>query len=424
MHNPSSHPIARRAASTSVAAALLTALAPAALAQTPPAPPPQPADNAPAPATKGRSEAVKTPDAAAARPEGWTPGIAFGASLNLVDTRSVVGQMDGTTINFSAALDAALDFNEGIHEWRNSLKAGAGVTRTPSLDEFVKTSDGLSFETIYLAHLVEIFGPYARASFNTTMFPGMDIRPAAVTYSVANLDGTTTQYIGRRLALTDAFQPFSLREGVGVFVQPVKRDEITFEGKAGIGAQENIASGYAVSDDAATPVIEVKELDFSYAIGAEAIANAWGFMDPGKRVSYSVGAGVLFPFKTSDLAVDDDRGLIDLVSVEGHVGLNVKLFDWASFGYKLSVLREPLILDEWQVSNNLLLTIGAAFGSKAPAPPAPPPPPPPCECDKKPEPPAKVEGASPPPAAPPAEAPKPADAPKPAEPPPAPAPQP
>ena len=405
---------------TAVTAALLvTAVASVASAQ-------QPAEVAPAPATQGRSEAVKTPDVAGSRPPGWTPGIALGASFNLVDTRAVVGQQDGTTITFSAAIDAALDFNEGIHEWRNALKAAAGVTRTPSLDEFIKTNDVLSFETIYLAHLLEIFGPYARASFNTTMFPSTDLRAAPVTYSVANVDGTTTEYVGRRLHLTDPFQPFTLRQGAGVFIQPVKRDEVTFEGKAGFGAQETIASGLAVSDDAATPVLEVKELDDSYAIGAEAIANAWGFMDPAKRISYSVGVGVLFPFKTSELAAGDERGLIDLVSVEGHVGINVKLFDWASLGYKLSVLRDPLVIDEWQVSNNLLLTIGAAFGSKAPAPP---PPPPPCDCEKQPPPPAepaKSDAAPPPPPAAPPPAPPaaPPPPPEPAPAPPAPAPQP
>lgn len=342
-----------------------------------PAPPPAPAADAGGPATKGKTDAVAKPDEAK-RAEGWSPGIAFGGTFNLVDTRSVVGQMDGTTLMLGAALDASLEFNTGMHEWRNSLKAGAGVSRTPALDEFVKTSDGLSFESIYLLHLLEIFGPYARVAMNTQMFPGMDIRPTAVTYSVANLDGSTTEYLGRRLAMTDAFAPLTFKESIGAFIQPLKQDQITLEGRAGIGAQETLAEGnLAVNDDAATPVVEVKALSDFYQIGAEAIVNAWGFIDETKRVSYTVGAGVLVPFATSDLAAGDDRSLPELTNFEGIVGLNVKLFDWASLGYKLTVIREPLLVDQWQVSNNLLLTIGAAFGTKAPAPP---PPPPPCDC--------------------------------------------
>ncbi len=378
-----------------------------------PAPPPEPpkvTEDAGGPATKGKTDAVNKGDETK-RPEGWTPGVAFGGTFNLVDTRSVVGTQDGTTLMLGGALDAALEFNQGMHEWRNTLKAGAGVTRSPSLEEFVKTNDSLVFETIYLLHAVEMFGPYARFAYNTTMFPGMDIRPAPVNYVVSNLDGTTTEYLGRRLALTDPFKPSTFKEGIGAFVQPLNSERIKLEARAGIGAQETLAAGnLAVNDDAATAAVEVKELDDFYQIGAEAIANAWGFIDETKRVSYTVGVGVLIPFATSDLPAGDDRGLAELTNFEGIVGLNVKLFDWASLGYKLTVIREPMLIDEWQVSNNLLLTIGAAFGSKAPAPP---PEPPPCNCDKEPAPAAPAEGA---PAAPPANGPPkpaPADAPKP-----------
>lgn len=368
----------RLLAATSFATGLI-ALSPSSARAQDPAPPPKVADDAGGPAVKGKTEAVGKPLEAAKRPEGWTPGIALGGTFNLVDTRSVVGQQDGTTITLGAALDAVLEFNKEIHEWRTTLVASAGVTRTPSVEEFIKTSDALRFESIYLAHLLEIFGPYARIAMNTTMFPGTDIRPAAVTYNVLNLDGTTTELIGRRLALTDPFEPFTFREGVGVFIQPLNQDEIKLEGRAGVGAQQTLAAGnLAVADDSATAIVEVQELDDFWVVGAEAVVNAWGFIDDTKRVSYAVGAGVLVPFATSDLREGDDRSLIELTSFEGHVGLNVKLFDWASLGYKLSVLREPLLIDEWQVSNNLLLTIGAAFGSKAPVPPAPPP----CDCAK------------------------------------------
>lgn len=361
------------------------------------APPPKPADDAGGANVTGKTDAVQRPDDVK-RPLGWTPGIAIGATFNLVDTRSVVGQQDGTTVTLGASIDGALDYNEKLHEWRNTLKVGAGVTRTPALDEFIKSNDQLYFETIYLLHVIEIFGPYARASIGTTMFPGTDIQPTPVNYVVANVDGTTTEYTGRRLALTDPFQPITLRQGLGAFVQPLNQDRVHFEGKAGLGAQEIIAAGLAISDDSDTPQVEVKELDDSYAIGAEAVANAWGFFDETKRVAYSIGVGALFPFATSDLPPGDERGLGDLISLQGQVGLNVKLFDWASLGYKFGVVREPLLLQEWQISNNLLLTIGAAFGSKAPEPPKPPP----CDCTKDcPLPPPPPAVAAPAPSAPP-----------------------
>ncbi len=389
-----------------LAAASLAALVPSAgvLAQDAP---PKPVDDAGGAAQVGKSDAVAKPDAAAARPPGWSPGIALGATLNLLDSRSVVGVQDGTVFNIGAVLDSELLFNKEIHEWRNSLKAGAGASLTPALGEFVKTSDGLHFESIYLLHVVEIFGPFVRFAYDTQMFPGLDVRAAPVSYAVQNLDGTTTNYTGRRLYLTDPFVPSTFKESIGVFVQPLQEEWMKLEGRAGLGAQEGLVAGnLAIQDDAATAdVVEVKELDDFYQIGGEAVVNAWGFFDKEKRASYSVGVGVLVPFAASELPAGDDRSLVELTSFEGLAGLNVKIFDWASLTYKFSAVRQPQMVDDWQITNSLLLTIGAAFGTKAPVPP-----PPPCDC-------AATPPAPPPPPA--DSPPKPAaePAPKPAEPP-------
>ena len=85
------------------------------------APPPTVQADAGGPALKGKTEAVAKPDDTK-RPEGWTPGVAFGGTFNLIDTRGVVGSQDGTALNLGAALDSQLDFNQDVHEWRNSLK--------------------------------------------------------------------------------------------------------------------------------------------------------------------------------------------------------------------------------------------------------------------------------------------------------------
>lgn len=312
------------------------------------------------------------------REEGWVPGLAVGATFDLLDSRNVVGQQDGTALSLGASLDAELDFNKKIHEWRSTLKIDIGASLTPALDEFVKTSDSGEFETIYLAHLIEELGPFGRFAVNTSFFPTLDIGAEASNYRVTNADGTTTDFTGRRLALTDPFTPTTFKESVGAFTQPVNNDRITFEGRLGIGAQETIAGGQlAIADDDATPdFVEVKTLSDSYAIGGEAVANAWGAIDKDKRVSYSIGVGVLVPFVTSD---DTGKGVGDLINVEVNGALNVQIFDWASLDYKISVLRQPLLVDALQVSNTLLLTIGGAWGSKAPVEEEPPP----CDCDKE-----------------------------------------
>ncbi len=348
-------------------------------AQDPPAPPPQVTDAEAGPTMEGEIVAPEGTDESK-RKMGWSPGIAIGATFNLVNTQSVVGQPDGTTLNIGGGLDASLEFNEGMHEWRNMLLAAAGTTRTPAIDEFVKTNDGLAFESIYLIHVIESFGPFARFGLNTQMFPATDIRPAAVDYVVKNVDGTTTNFTGRRLALTGPFEPLTLRESLGVFWQPLRSDRISLETRVGFGAIETFASGLAVTDDSATPELEVTELDDSYMIGGEGVLNVWGFFDNDKRISYIAGVTVLAPFVTSTLPEGDDRNLGELINFEGVAGLNAKLFDWAAVSYRLNVTRQPLLIDEFQISNMLLLTIGAAWGSKAPEPE----PPPPCDCSAQP----------------------------------------
>ncbi len=340
-------------------------------------PPPLPAEKKPGPVTKGQTEAVGLEqDDDEDRPEGWTPGIQIGTGFNVLQSRGVVGLQDGFTIALSASIDAELEFNEGIHEWRNGLRLAAGLTRSPALDEFEKSNDALEFETQYLLHALELFGPYARVEMYTSMFPSAESSPAPVTYLITNADGSKTSRRTADLELTDPFSPLTFREGVGVFVQPVEEDPLAIELKAGLGSEQAIASGLAIVDDATTAEIEAKELTNTYVIGAEAVVDVWGYVDKNKRISYGVGADVLIPFKTSDLPPGDNRELLELTGIRVDAGLDVRLFDWASLGYKFGVEREPMLVDELQVTNSLLITIGGVFGSKAPVPP------PACACPK------------------------------------------
>ncbi len=401
-----------------------TALAQDAPPPPPPAPPPL-TDDAGAGAA-GMTDAATEIKPATVRPDGWTPGVSLGATLNLNDSHSVIGVQDGTSFTAGYVFDGIIEFNKGKHEWRNTLLASAGTTRAPALPEFVKTNDVLAFESIYLFHVIEVFGPFARFGLNTTVFPSLDIRSAPTSYAIAELDGTTTNFTGRRLDLTDPFQPLILKQSIGAFWQPLHEPWMELEARGGIGAQEGIAAdNLALADDSlTTDVVEVKALDDFYMVGAEAVVNANGFLDKAKRVSYVLGVGVLLPFVTSDLQAGDDRSLPELTSVEGLAGLNVKLFDWASFNYRFTVVRQPLLVDEWQINNTGLLTFAAAFGSKAPAPepvcdcppvapPAPDAPPGPPVAAPPPPPPGPAEGAPPTPPSPVAPAPTPAPAPAP-----------
>ncbi|WP_437785498.1 hypothetical protein [Sorangium sp. So ce1097] len=345
--------------------------------------------------------------------EGWSPGLLLGGTFNLADNRSVVGQVDGTGVAAGFILEGSLDLNKAAHELRMTLAAGAGVTRTPALEAWVKTRDALAFEAIYLYHVVPWFGPFGRFALNTQMFPGSDPRSAPTTYAITRADGTTEAITGTRLHLSDPFQPVTLKQSLGVFVQPVNRESVLVEARAGAGAQEVIASGVlSLADDGGTPEVEVSELSSYGQLGAEAVIEASGTLRD-KQIAYRAGIAALLPIVYSDLDAGDERGALDLMNVDIVGGLSFKLVEWASLDYQLHVVRQPQLIDAWQVQNNILLTLSYAVGSKVPAPP-------PCvPCQPAP---AKAEPA---PAPAPAPAPEPAPAPAPdAAPAPTPAPAP
>jgi hypothetical protein len=196
----------------------------------------------------------------------------------MVDNRSVVGQAQGTGFAAGYTLDAAVAYNAEHHEWRNGLISSAGTTKTPTIDTWVKTRDALSFESIYLYHALPWIGPFVRVGLDTQMFGGSDPRAAATTYAIAHVDGSTETITGTRLHLSNPFQPMTLKESAGAFVQPLRDERIRLEGRAGAGAQEVFANGVlALADDVKTPdQVEVKELKSFNQAGIEALVEATG----------------------------------------------------------------------------------------------------------------------------------------------------
>lgn len=293
--------------------------------------------------------------------EGWSPRLALGANASFGDNRSVVGQTDGATLAFGLKFDVGLDYRRGHHEWRNTLNLAEGLTRTPVIPVFVKSVDLLAVESIYLFHVTPWFGPFARATMLTSMFRGADIQPAPVTYEIARVNGDVDNVTGSRFTISEPFQLMTLKQSVGPFLRPVEREVINVEIRAGLGAQETIADGqFAVSDNKDTPQIEIKELANVNQLGVQAAADIWGTVSD-KRVLYRVGVDVMIPLAYTSLVAGDERSSIDLMNVELGGQLSFKLVEWASIDYQIKAIREPQVLDAFQVRNSLLLTLGLSY---------------------------------------------------------------
>jgi hypothetical protein len=296
-------------------------------------------------------------------PEGWSPRLSVGLTASFGDNRSVVGQADGGTLGFGLKFDTGLDYRRGGHEWRNSLNLAEGLTRTPVVPVFVKSADLLALESVYLYHLTPWFGPFVRATLLTSMFRGADVRAAPVTYTIAHVSGAVETVEASRLTLSDPFRPMTLKQSIGPFLRPVEYEAINVEIRAGVGAQETIAKDQLlVADDKDTPVIEIKELANVNQIGVEAAADLWGTVSD-KRVTYRVGVDVMIPLSHTVLVAGDTRSSVQLMNVDLGAQLSFKLVEWASLDYQIKAIREPQVLDGFQVRNSLLLTMGLSYNT-------------------------------------------------------------
>lgn len=323
-------------------------------------------------------------------------------TLSFTDQQRVVGQVDGSTINFGVKVEAHTDVIHDAHEWRNSALLNAGVTRTPNIPQFIKNTDSLQIESIYLYHLKPWVGPFARIRLDTPMFAGTDVRPGATNYKVTRQDGTTFQTCDpdsgeacatTKLPLTNGFQPLTLKESLGVFAQPYQSKSVTVEARLGFGAQEILADKQFaladVADDAtncpagaaspgtksAIPCVEVTQLSDVLQAGLEANLEVWGTTYEDK-ITYKVYGGILAPFAHGslpqtylDAGGTDDIGQLTNVDVGANVAF--KLVDWATLTYEFKAVRVPQLLpDTFQVRNTLMLTMGYGIDNR-PAPPAP-----------------------------------------------------
>lgn len=280
------------------------------------------------------------------------------AQISVSDNRSVLGQTDGLNFLFGFKFDTTVNWNQGPWEWRNAAGVAGGVSRTPTIDELVKSRDLTTLDSTLLYHATPWFGPFLRFALNTTLFIGADVRPTETTYQIARADGTTETLVRQRLRTTDPFKPLTLKESIGPFLQPLNSERLSIEARAGLGARQSFADGQlALADDAATPEVEIQEMRDAHQAGVEAAIELRGAISE-KRITYKVAADVLIPLAYTALPAGDERGALDLTSVSFLGNLNFQLVEWASLDYELRMVREPLLVDKLQVQNNLLLSFG------------------------------------------------------------------
>lgn len=294
-------------------------------------------------------------------PPGWTPLLKLSGNISFGSSDNVVGQQNGDTTTLGTNLNGGLNYRNNQHEWRNALRYQGATSRTPNVPVYIKSSDELSFETIYLFSLENIkwLGPYFRANAVTQVFKGEDIRENPVTYSISTSSGATRTETGRSLRLTDGFSPLTLKQSVGAFAKIIDEDKQKLEARLGLGALQVNADGqFAVNDDRATPSIEIRALESYEQAGFEAALTYSGRID--EKTSYHLGGEVLIPI-LKNLEAGDDRSSLQLTNYEVLAKLSSKVYDWMSLDYEYRLRKQPQLIDKNQIQHLLLVNLSYAI---------------------------------------------------------------
>ncbi len=320
-------------------------------------------------------EAVK---AAMQRDTGWYPKLRIGGSVSMNYNRDVDGVNDGIALTFGVFLKGALDAVYKNFEWQNKLEIEHQQTKTPTIDDFIKTADKIDFQTLVLFRIpkAEWLGPFAKFRLQTSIFPGYYLtdKDVYVRYyhqdtkidekgnmhnengqDVPNLLKQTRLKAQNSVQLSDYFEPLILSEGVGLFINPYTSEMLTIQFKAGVAGQHLFADGAHVSfdDDDDDQYYDVKEIYDTHSFGVEGELELSGvFVD---YVNWNVTGGLYYP-----LLISDDHNLKDeeLIHAQIEAKISVKLASWASLDYGLIVKRQPFVTTEWQITNTLLFNVG------------------------------------------------------------------
>ncbi len=295
--------------------------------------------------------------------QGWIPKLKASFNFSMAQSQGVVGVPDGTTVALGLQLESSVLYRHGGHEWETSLDILQTQSKIPGLDPFIKSADRMDIESLYryMFKRPAWLGVYAGIGLTTPLFSGNLIKDADQALDLDG-DGTAdaTAQAQKPYRLTRPFSPLMFRQFAGLTAKPLTKPWLTLETRLGTGATEVwTRSGYVVADDDSTAnLLELNPLENYVQGGVEVLVLAEGHL-AGKLLTYGFKADVVFPYATS---VETDLKGLELTTVDLSVKIAINLAKWAALTYSLSVVRYPLIVDKWQVANNLMLSLTASVG--------------------------------------------------------------
>lgn len=327
-----------------------------------------------------------------ARP-GWHPRLKLNANVALGQSKNVPGNTDGVSMQLGYLVNGTLDFlsENKSHEWTNALIWELGYSKTPVVDAWIKSMDTIDFRSSYLYHIPKVpwLGPFASFRLSTAMLPSYEVRSEPISTVKLKAD-ESVQYdangyhtdingarlpvfaydAGKKIKLTDGFAPLTLREILGMFAKPIERTEFNLDTRLGFGAWETfVQGGYILQDIDDTAFLELRQLQNIYQMGAELGITIDGMLHK-ELISYKLSALFMQPLGYKKATEDEWKGPdVEYMNREYEAMVGINLMEFLSINYSFKAYKQPLIIDEWQIQNNLMISIGFdLIGNPPPAP--------------------------------------------------------
>lgn len=186
------------------------------------------------------------------RASNWSWSLQLNINVLWNQVENVQGSASGHSFNLTSLIFGRLAYSGKRHFFQTTLNTELGFT-VPASGEFQKSADRLELQSIYIFRVVPFFGPYVRAGVEVTMFPNVftfgpdDLRllePGSVFLCNDQSCSILRQEAAGKLKnvnLSGAFDPFLLRQGLGINLQAVRRSFLDLRILFGLGFRQDIA---------------------------------------------------------------------------------------------------------------------------------------------------------------------------------------
>ncbi len=311
--------------------------------------------------TVAQSLTSSVPDTTLSKaPEGWTYDVKAGLGGNFNRLEDVPGKETGNTLTMNADWDSRLNYLRSVNELRLFLQISEAMSRTPSLAENVLTSDRLKAGAMYLYNFPSFvwISPFASVDLETNLFKGHSYSATPVDFQVIGEPSPSATAV-TKFQLTDSFGITTVKETVGGLARLWSTTACTGEFKLGMAAMQIFADDQlTLNDDPTTAgVIEVKSLEDVKKVGLDGVftvkGDSWD-----KKFTWMVYAAFFGPFTVDpELADKDANEFTKAATTEYGMKLSFNPLSWLALSYELRNFREPLIIDEHQITHNVLATL-------------------------------------------------------------------